>query len=363
MPFSFMACGYSTSLTIERRHNESGTGSGSTVRAGVWPRGPMPCYSDGSIGTDSTDGDSGSVSGKDRAGSAIPPPTPLPMESWVDTEDRWEINLEMQRVTALVAQLKSLLRREPSLAAPARLREVGLVLSPAFFEDNDSAAATASTRPIGGEALYVPPPSPPPPLLSQPPLMSIPRTTTDADLRMGDAICANNRIAKVDPNVLSIWVNALRRLPGSGAKLRLDNQFSDGMLNVRAEAAARGLAPAQIRAQRAETYEGYMRSLEEDCRMFVDTLTYSGHTVGLDALYMGVPLVTVPGGKIANRVGASLMAASGQGMFIDPSLKAYEDSAVELWRSGGRRRVPRQNPLFDYNSWASNFSSVISGLV
>ena len=97
--------------------------------------------------------------------------------------------------------------------------------------------------------------------------------------------------------------------------------------------------------------------------MFVDTLTYSGHTVGLDALYMGVPLVTVPGGKIANRVGASLMAASGQGMFIDPSLKAYEDSAVELWRSGGRRRVPRQNPLFDYNSWASNFSSVISGLV
>ena len=109
------------------------------------------------------------------------------------------------------------------------------------------------------------------------------------------------------------------------------------------------------------------------CDLFLDTLTYGAHTVGLDALYMGLPIITVAGGQMANRVGASMMTAVGIGLYIEPSLKAYEDAAVAHSDAQARHteqvhrreedrlsrtyhpllpKPSRTSPLFDASSYA-----------
>ena len=47
------------------------------------------------------------------------------------------------------------------------------------------------------------------------------------------------------------------------------------------------------------------------CELAVDTLSYNSHTTGADALWAGLPLLTLPGAYFSSRVGASLAAAAG----------------------------------------------------
>jgi predicted O-linked N-acetylglucosamine transferase (SPINDLY family) len=154
----------------------------------------------------------------------------------------------------------------------------------------------------------------------------------------------------------------------------MDGQFHDAKRNLLAEAAARGVVNG-VDAGRDSTYEDYMQRLGQ-CDLFLDTFTYGAHTVGLDALYMGLPIMTVAGGQMANRVGASLMTAVGGGIYVEPSLKAYEDAAVAHsnakatqkhgnWQTDAADRLSRTydpvlptplrtSPLFDASAFAED---------
>jgi hypothetical protein len=291
--------------------------------------------------------------------SITPIATPQPPMSWVQVEDDWEAELEEGRMYAILNQIRGVLKEEPSLADPAHLRQLGITLPPDFVTQPDvslgrAAPAARDPRAVGARTGLAARHS-----QVRPEGAADPVGETQGG---GGLLCANNRVAKLDPLVLSIWANVMRRLPAAG--LRLDSQFQDGLQNVIAEAAARGLPTERIQAERPETYADYMGTLE-NCRGFLDTLSYSGHTVGLDALYMGLDIVTVAGGKMANRVGASLMTATGRGIFVEPSLKAYEDRAIELWstHTRGQRQIPRDVPLFDASTWAREFRSVLDNIV
>ena len=116
-----MACGYALSSDIERTHGRTNA----IANVSVWPWTPARSSRAGStqIG----------ILAYTRAATG----TPLSRmaktsESWVDEESAWEGELAKLRVDALVAQLKDLLKREPDLASPKRLRDVGLSLSDAF---------------------------------------------------------------------------------------------------------------------------------------------------------------------------------------------------------------------------------------
>ena len=260
--------------------------------------------------------------------------------SWVETERSFENELDAHKLDSIVAEVQRVLRQHPTLATESELAQAGLQRT-AKASEPDRAAAGAGPQKGGTK---------------------------------GVTVCANNRAAKVSPTALTLWINAVRRVPS--ARLWLDGQFQDARANLLAEAAARGLD--RIDAEREPTYEGYMRRLE-DCAVFLDSLSYNAHTVGLDALYMGLPLMTTAGAQMANRVGASLMAAADLGRFVEPSLKAYEDAAVQHLRppnSGGgdetrvRRsmqleRMPRARrgaPLFDAATYAEELGAALRGV-
>ena len=67
--------------------------------------------------------------------------------------------------------------------------------------------------------------------------------------------------------------------------------------------------------------------------MLVDTLEYSSHTTGSDALWGGVPLLTLPGEAMAARVGWSLIRAAGVPDGRVQGLREYMDRAAEFGSS------------------------------
>ena len=94
------------------------------------------------------------------------------------------------------------------------------------------------------------------------------------------------------------------------------------------------------------------------CRLadlFVDTFHYNAHTTASDALWAGLPLITMAGQGFATRVAASLLHAVGLDELITTTEEAYFDLSLELARDPVKLAAIRAKlaanrlalPLFD----------------
>ena len=151
--------------------------------------------------------------------------------------------------------------------------------------------------------------------------------------------CNFNKVDKLDPASFGLWMNVLRRAPGSVLWLLRPKgrQFDHVAANLEAEAAARGVHPARlVWADRVPKAEHLRRHAAAD--LLLDTLVYGAHSTATDALRGGLPLLTVRGEQFPQRVGASLLSAVGanQELLAVDSLRDFEDLAVSL---AGTRRL------------------------
>ena len=151
--------------------------------------------------------------------------------------------------------------------------------------------------------------------------------------------CNFNKVDKLDPASFGLWMNVLRRAPGSVLWLLRPKgrQFDHVAAHLEAEAAARGVHPARlVWADRVPKAEHLRRHAAAD--LLLDTLVYGAHSTATDALRGGLPLLTVRGEQFPQRVGASLLRAVGakQELLAVDSLRDFEDLAVSL---AGTRRL------------------------
>jgi predicted O-linked N-acetylglucosamine transferase (SPINDLY family) len=158
----------------------------------------------------------------------------------------------------------------------------------------------------------------------------------------------------------------LRRVPGSVLWLTA----SPAEPRLRRAAAAAGVDPERLvfaRRVRSEAdYLGRLRLAD----LFLDTRTYNGHSTTADALWAGVPVLTVDGGAFAGRVAASLLRAAGLPELATPDLAAYEEAAVALAAEPGRLARLRghldagraASPLFDPRSYARGLEAAYLAL-
>ena len=64
--------------------------------------------------------------------------------------------------------------------------------------------------------------------------------------------------------------------------------------------------------------------------LFLDTFPYNAHTTASDALWTGLPVLTLMGSSFASRVAASLLNAVGLSELITSTQEEYEALAIEL---------------------------------
>ncbi|MEX5598104.1 tetratricopeptide repeat protein [Pseudophaeobacter sp. C1-32P7] len=173
----------------------------------------------------------------------------------------------------------------------------------------------------------------------------------------GTVFCCFNNSYKITPREFEIWMRLLNQSEGS--VLWLLDSGETSKQNLRREAQARGVDPDRlIFAPRMPHAEHLARHRAAD--LFLDTFAVNAHTTASDALWAGLPVLTMPGRQFAARVGASLVNAVGLPELIAKDEADYEEKALTLANDTealvalrGKLMSKRlKSPLFDTDSFA-----------
>lgn len=182
-----------------------------------------------------------------------------------------------------------------------------------------------------------------------------------------DAIiyCNFNQLYKIDPPTLQMWVNILKKVPK--AVLWLLRFPLVGETNMMITAQALGLASGRIIFSNVAAKEEHVRrgQLADVC---LDTPLCNGHTTGMDVLWAGTPMITLPGETLASRVAASQLTTLGCPELIASSAQEYEDIAVKLgtepeYLTAIRAKVwnmRSESPLFNCRIYANDMERLFS---
>jgi predicted O-linked N-acetylglucosamine transferase (SPINDLY family) len=165
-----------------------------------------------------------------------------------------------------------------------------------------------------------------------------------------------NTLLKVNDRVLALWGRILAAVPGARLLLQA-SALGDPLLQrgFRARAAALGIAPERLELRPFAPVEAAARTYH-DVDIALDPFPFCGGMTTLDALWMGVPVVTLPQVMIAGRQSASLLSNLGLSELIAADGAAYVEAAVGLARDLDRlarlradlRERFRASPLADY---------------
>ncbi|WP_395404482.1 tetratricopeptide repeat protein [Pseudoduganella sp. UC29_106] len=153
---------------------------------------------------------------------------------------------------------------------------------------------------------------------------------TRADVGLPDdafVFCSFNNNFKFTEDVFSAWMRILQRVPHSVLWLVSDHQVVRD--NLRAEAQRLGVDPQRIYFAERATPSAYLARYGV-ADLFLDTLPFNAGTTASDALWAGLPLLTVAGNTFCARMAGSLLHAVGLPELITHSLQEYEDTAVQL---------------------------------
>jgi protein O-GlcNAc transferase len=147
-------------------------------------------------------------------------------------------------------------------------------------------------------------------------------TTRAAHGLPDDAIvaCSFNQSWKFTAPIWAIWMRLLRAHPRLVLWLLDENPWATANLRRHAEAA--GVAPERIVFAPRVPHADHLARLGL-ADIALDTVPCNSHTTGSDALWMGVPLVTLVGQAFIGRVGASLLDAVGLPELIAHSEAEY----------------------------------------
>ena len=154
----------------------------------------------------------------------------------------------------------------------------------------------------------------------------------------GFVFCCFNNHWKITPPVFDVWMRLLEKAAPGSVLWLLDDSANAAL---RREAKARGIDPARLIFAPKLEHDAHLGRLSL-ADLVLDTLPYNAHTTASDALWAGVPLVTVAGESFAGRVAASLLTAIGLPELIAPDLESYETLALSLADNPGEYKAVKE---------------------
>lgn len=181
--------------------------------------------------------------------------------------------------------------------------------------------------------------------------------------------CFNN-LAKLNPPVIALWGRLMRELPQSRLVLKT-RELSDGAARERVLGlfAAEGIAAARIALKGWSEHTQLLRRYN-DVDIALDPFPYSGGVTTIEALWMGVPVVTMPGERFASRHSLSHLSNVGLGELVGDGPEDYLRIAKALahdlprlaaLRTGLRDRL-RNSPLLQSKRFTRNLEAAFRAM-
>ena len=166
----------------------------------------------------------------------------------------------------------------------------------------------------------------------------------------GFVFCCFNNHWKITRPIFECWMRLLNEVPGSVLWLLEDSASAA----LKREAEKRGIDPARLIFAPKLAHDAHLGRLSL-ADLVLDTLPYNAYTTASDALWCGVPMVTLRGKAFAGRVGASLLSAIGLPELIGDDLEGYEKLAKALASDAKKHQALKAKlaknrlttPLFD----------------
>jgi predicted O-linked N-acetylglucosamine transferase (SPINDLY family) len=152
---------------------------------------------------------------------------------------------------------------------------------------------------------------------------------SDLPARESGAICFGsfNRLAKLSPQTLDLWARVLKAIPNSRLLVKERSLNEQAVRDHLTESfSSCGIAPERLeivgpKHDRGEHFQSYARA-----DIALDPFPYHGTTTTCEALWMGVPVLTLAGRTHVSRVGVSLLT----NVDLPEMIARNEDEYVEI---------------------------------
>ncbi|RVU45096.1 O-linked N-acetylglucosamine transferase, SPINDLY family protein [Rubrivivax rivuli] len=151
-----------------------------------------------------------------------------------------------------------------------------------------------------------------------------------------------NNVAKLSDRSLALWAQVLQAVPASTLLLK-GASAADAATRADIEAffAARGIGAERLQMRPRTARRDEHLALYGEVDIALDSFPYNGATTTCEALWMGVPVISLCGRTHPSRMGASLLRAAGQGEWVCQTEAAFVSRAVALAADGAARAAWR----------------------
>ncbi len=138
-------------------------------------------------------------------------------------------------------------------------------------------------------------------------------------------------LAKITDDVIICWSNILKKSPESILFLK-SNQLTDTTIQqrIRAIFSFHGIHADRLLLEGNSSHRDYLDSYSA-IDLILDTFPYPGGTTTMDALSMGVPVLTIRGKRFLSRLGESILKNADLGSCIADDIDNYIQKAVNFY--------------------------------
>ena len=179
-----------------------------------------------------------------------------------------------------------------------------------------------------------------------------------------------NNSSKITDSVVALWAQVLREVPNSRLFLK-SPQLEEVRIRLAMQARflAQGVDPSQLIFEGLSPRDQYLAAYNR-VDIALDPFPYTGGTTSAEALWMGVPVLTLAGRSFLSRQGVGLLANAGLMDWIAENPQDYVDrarshakdlSTLSRLRTTLRQRV-LTTPLFDAKRFASHFEAALRNM-
>lgn len=188
------------------------------------------------------------------------------------------------------------------------------------------------------------------------------------DLPDDAVVFANfNHPCKFEPKIFSAWMRILEAVPGSVMWFGVWTSATQD--NLKKEAEKRGIAGDRLIFSEIVDRPVHLARLAL-ADLALDNLYHGGGVTTVDALWVGLPVLTIRGETPGARLGATLSAAAGLTEPIVDDLETYVATAIALARDPSRLQAWKQHlldhrdtcPLFDTGLYRTNLEQAIEAM-
>jgi protein O-GlcNAc transferase len=179
-----------------------------------------------------------------------------------------------------------------------------------------------------------------------------------------------NNLSKMNDAVVALWARVLNAVPDSRLFLKYQ-QLGEASVrqNTRERFAAHGIKPERLTLESYASRSSYLATYQR-VDIALDPFPFPGGTTTAEALWMGIPVLTLAGKRFLSRQGVGLLTNAGLPDWIAADAHDYLARAVshagDLHRLAALRRGLRQqmldSPVFDASRFAQHFETALLGM-